>query len=258
MDTTLAGRVAIITGAGTGIGAATAQEFGRRGMRVVLVGRREAVIGDVAARLRADGVNATAIAGDVRDFADQARIVAATVERHGRIDIFVANAAVADYGPVDTADPAVWRDVITTNVLGRALRRSCRVLPTMYAQGSGHVVIVASGSGRHTYVGEPAYIASKHATVAFAECLRLEVAPRGLRVTVIEPGLVETPLIHVWEGSDDLVTGVNPADPSRLRSRDRLRHRAAALMHGLRRSLFGPPVKSSHQVFGHGPTDEGL
>ncbi len=213
MDTTLAGRVAIITGAGTGIGAATAQEFGRRGMRVVLVGRREAVIGDVAARLRADGVNATAIAGDVRDFADQARIVAATVERHGRIDIFVANAAVADYGPVDTADPAVWRDVIATNVLG-VLYSARAVLPTMYAQGSGHVVIVSSGSGRHTYVGEPAYIASKHATVAFAECLRQEVAPRGLRVTVIEPGLVETPLIHVWEGSDDLVTGVIPLVPA--------------------------------------------
>jgi NADP-dependent 3-hydroxy acid dehydrogenase YdfG len=213
MDTTLAGRVAIITGAGTGIGAATAQELGRRGMRVVLVGRREAVIGEVADRLRSEGVDATAIAADVREFADQARVVAATVERHGRIDVFVANAAVADYGPVDTADPAIWHDVITTNVLG-VLYGARAVLPTMYAQGSGHVVIVSSGSGRHTYVGEPAYIASKHATVAFAECLRLEVAPRGLRVTVIEPGLVETPLIHVWEGSDDLVTGVIPLAPA--------------------------------------------
>lgn len=213
MDTTLAGRVAVITGAGTGIGAATAEAMGRRGMRVVLVGRREAVIEEVAGRLRSDGIDATAVAGDVREFADQARIVAATVERHGRIDVFVANAAVADYGPVDAADPAVWRDVITTNVLG-VLYGARAVLPTMYQQGSGHVVIVSSGSGRHTYVGEPAYIASKHATVAFAECLRLEVAPRGLRVTVIEPGLVETPLIHVWEGSDDLVPGVTPLDPA--------------------------------------------
>jgi NADP-dependent 3-hydroxy acid dehydrogenase YdfG len=88
------------------------------------------------------------------------------------------------------------------------------VLPAMYARGSGHIVIVSSGSGRSTYVGEPAYVASKHATVAFAECLRMEVAPRGLRVTVLEPGLVETPLIHVWEGSDDLVVGVTPLSPA--------------------------------------------
>lgn len=213
MNTTLADRVAIITGAGTGIGAATAEEFGRHRMRLVLVGRREPMIRAVADRLRSDGVEAVAIAGDVREFGDQARIVAATIERYGQVDVFVANAAVADYGPIHEADPDIWRDVITTNVLG-VLYGARAVLPAMYAQGSGHIVIVASGSGRHTYVGEPAYIASKHATVAFAECLRLEVAPRGLRVTVIEPGLVETPLIHVWGGSDDLVVGVTPLAPA--------------------------------------------
>ncbi len=182
-------------------------------MRLVLVGRREQMIAKVAKRLRSSGVEAVAIPGDVRDFGDQAKVVAAAIEHYGQIDVFVANAAIADYGPIDTADPNLWRDVIATNVLG-VLYGVRAVLPTMYKQSSGHVVIVASGSGRHTYVGEPAYIASKHATVAFAECLRLEVAPRGLRVTVIEPGLVETPLIHVWEGSDDLVVGVTPLAPA--------------------------------------------
>ena len=213
METSLTGKVAIITGAGTGIGAATAEELGRRGMILVLVGRREEVIGRVAERIRSAGVEAVALAGDVRDYEAQASIVARAVERFGHVDVFVANAAIADFGPVDRADPRIWQDVITTNVLG-VLYGMRAVLPTMYEHGSGHLVIVSSGSGRSTYVGEPAYIASKHATVAFADCLRMEVAPRGLRVTVIEPGLVETPLIHVWEGSDDLVPGVTPLDPA--------------------------------------------
>lgn len=206
-------RVAIITGAGSGIGAATAEAFGRSGMRLVLVGRREELIRSVADRLQAAGVEALPVVADVREFADQARVVSTTLERFGRVDIFVANAAVADFGPVHEADPAMFHDVITTNVLG-VLYGARAVLPAMYERGSGHVVIVSSGSGRSTYVGEPAYVASKHATVAFADCLRMEASPKGVRVTVIEPGLVETPLIHVWEGSDDLVVGVTPLQPA--------------------------------------------
>lgn len=84
----------------------------------------------------------------------------------------------------------------------------------MKAQGSGHIVIVSSGSGRVTYVGEPAYVASKHATVAFADCLRQEVAPLGIRVALIEPGMVETPFIHLYPEADALVPGVVPLDPA--------------------------------------------
>src|SRR5207244_10348259 len=124
-------------------------------------------------------------------------------------------AAVADYGPIDEADPEILHDVITTNVLG-VMYGMRAVLPIMYEQGSGHLVIVSSASGRETYVGEPAYIASKHATVAFADCLRKEVTPRGIRVTVIEPGLVETPLIHVHPEATELVPGVVPLDPGEI------------------------------------------
>lgn len=212
MSTSLAGRTAIITGAGTGIGASTAEELGRLGMRVVLVGRRADVVEAQAARLVAAGIDASAMAGDVRDFATLEAIVARTVETHGRVDTFVANAAVADFGPIDVADPALWHDVITTNVLG-VLYSARAILPQMYRQEGGHIVIVASGSGRTTYVGEPAYVASKHAVVAFADCLRMEVTPRGVRVSVIEPGLVETPLIHVYPEADSLVQGVIPLQP---------------------------------------------
>ena len=213
MTTALDGKVTIITGAGTGIGAATARDLAGAGARVVVAGRRAAALAEQVAAITAAGGEAWSIPTDVRIYAEVEALVSRTVERYGRLDIFVANAAVIDFGPIDTADPALWADVITTNVLG-VLFAVRAALPQMKAQGSGHVVIVSSGSGRVTYVGEPAYVASKHATVAFAECLRQEVAPLGIRVAVIEPGMVETPLIHLYPEADALVPGVVPLDPA--------------------------------------------
>jgi NADP-dependent 3-hydroxy acid dehydrogenase YdfG len=104
------------------------------------------------------------------------------------------------------------RDVVETNLIGVmfAVRAA---LPHMEARRAGHIVIVSSASGRVTYVGQPAYVASKHGTVAFADCLRPEVASAGIRVSLIEPGLVETPLIHMYPESNDLVLGVIALDP---------------------------------------------
>jgi NADP-dependent 3-hydroxy acid dehydrogenase YdfG len=150
--------------------------------------------------------------GDVRDYAHLERLVRLATERFGAVDILVANAAITDCGPVADADPARWSEVIGTNVLG-VLHAVRAVLPAMLDRGRGHIVVIASVSGRITYVGEPAYIASKHATIAFADSLRMEVAERGIRVTVIEPGLVETPLIHVHEAADSIVPGVTPMRP---------------------------------------------
>ncbi len=215
MNTELRGKVAIITGAGTGIGAATARDLAAAGARVVLTGRRAGLLEEQVAAITGAGGEAWAMAADVREFDQVEAIVSRTVERYGRLDIFVANAAIADFGPIDTADPALWADVITTNVLG-VLYGVRAALPRMKAQGSGHIVIVSSGSGRVTYVGEPAYVASKHATVAFAECLRQEVAPLGIRVAVIEPGLVETPLIHLYPEANDMLPGVVALDPAEI------------------------------------------
>jgi NADP-dependent 3-hydroxy acid dehydrogenase YdfG len=213
MTSPLAGKVTVITGAGTGIGAATARDLAGAGARVVVAGRRAAALAEQVAAITGAGGEAWSIPTDVRIYAEVEALVSGTVERYGRLDIFVANAAVADFGPIDTADPALWSDVITTNVLG-VLYAVRAALPQMKAQGTGHIVIVSSGSGRVTYVGEPAYVASKHATVAFAECLRQEVAPLGIRVAVIEPGMVETPFIHIYPEADDLVPGVVPLDPA--------------------------------------------
>jgi NADP-dependent 3-hydroxy acid dehydrogenase YdfG len=209
--TPLRDRVALITGGGSGIGAATAQNLAGAGVAVAIVGRRAANLAEVGATIRGSGGRCLEIPGDVRDYVQVERAVDQTMAAFGRLDILVANAARVDHDPIDTADPALWRDVIETNVLGVMFAvRAC--LPRLSSGDGGDVVIVASTSGRLTYVGEPAYVASKHATIAFADCLRKEVAGRGVRVIVLEPGLVDTPFID-WAAVRDRVSGVDPLRP---------------------------------------------
>jgi NADP-dependent 3-hydroxy acid dehydrogenase YdfG len=209
--------VAIITGGGTGIGAATALELAGAGMRVAVVGRRPEPLGEVVAGIAARGGEAVSHPADVDDYAAMARVVAEVGARWGRIDVVVSNAALHDVSSVASGDPAWWRQVVETNVLGgMSIVRAA--LPEMYRRESGHIVIVASVSGRVTYVGEPVYVASKHALVAFGECLRQEVSPRGLRVTLVEPGLVETPFIDNPFARElkKTVTPLQPEDCARV------------------------------------------
>jgi NADP-dependent 3-hydroxy acid dehydrogenase YdfG len=206
-----AGLRAIVTGAGSGIGAAIAHDLARDGARLILTGRRREALEAVAAGV-ASGSEAVVVPGDVRDYAHLEVLVRSAVERFGGLDVLVANAAITDFGPIAEADPARWQAVIETNVLG-VLYGVRAALPVMLEQGSGHVVIVASVSGRVTYVGEPAYLSSKHAIVAFADALRMEVAEEGIRVSVIEPGVVETPLIHVHEAASEILPGITPLSP---------------------------------------------
>jgi NADP-dependent 3-hydroxy acid dehydrogenase YdfG len=213
----LDGLVGVITGAGSGIGAAIARDLGGSGMRLVLVGRRQNLLDECAAEVRARGGDAVGISADVRNFEEVEGAVGLALDRWGKVDVLVPNAAVADFGPIARADPKLMRDVVETNLIGVmfAVRAA---LPCMEERRSGHIVIVSSASGRVTYVGEPAYVASKHGTVAFADCLRQEVAPTGIRVSLIEPGLVETPLIHVYPEANDLVPGVIALDPDDIAS----------------------------------------
>jgi NADP-dependent 3-hydroxy acid dehydrogenase YdfG len=176
---------------------------------VAIVGRRAGPLDEVASAIREDGGTCLVLPADVRDYRAIAAAVERTTSELGGLDILVANAARVDYGPVDQADPGTWADVITTNVLG-VLYSVRAALGHLYAaNGRGHVVIVASASGRVTYVGEPAYVASKHAVVAFADCLRKETAGRGVRVSVLEPGMVDTPFID-WDAVRELLPEVEP------------------------------------------------
>lgn len=185
--------VGVVTGGLSGIGAASAIEFGRLGARMVLAALSRAGAESAVTRIQDAGGDAVVELADVRDPAAQERLARRAVEQWGRIDFLLANAGIADQSRVADGDPARWQAVVETNLLG--VIYSCRaVLPTMLAQGSGHIVIMASVSGRESYVGEPVYIATKWGQVGFAHALRLEVADAGIRVTVVEPGLVDTPL----------------------------------------------------------------
>jgi NADP-dependent 3-hydroxy acid dehydrogenase YdfG len=212
MISPIASQSVLITGAGSGIGAATARMLAGEGCRLVLLDYRTGPIVEVVAQLRAGGAEAVDVVGDVRQFGDMERAVAATIERYGNLDVLVACAGIAEAGPIADADPDLYREVVMTNVVG-VMNGIRAALPPMLARGAGHIVVIASVSGRVTYTGESAYVASKHATVAFADCLRQEVAERGIRVSLIEPGVVETPLIHVYADALDLGPGVVPLDP---------------------------------------------
>ncbi|HXW79029.1 MAG TPA: SDR family oxidoreductase [Acidimicrobiales bacterium] len=190
-----AGPVGIITGGLKGIGAATAMEFARTGARMVLTDLSQAGADDLMVRVRAAGGEAVCISADVRDPGSHEPAVLEAVQRWGRIDFLVANAGIADQSRVATGDPDRWRAVVETNLLG-VIYVTHVVLPTMLEQGSGHVIITCSVSGREAYVGEPVYIASKWGQVGFAHSLRLELIESGVRVTLVEPGLVNTPLTY--------------------------------------------------------------
>jgi NADP-dependent 3-hydroxy acid dehydrogenase YdfG len=190
MTSALRDRVAVITGGGSGIGAATAARLAAAGAHVT--------VSDLAASPASAVPGITVVQADVRRYADMTALHDSVLQREGRIDVIVANAGISDWGSVADGDPDRWRDVLETNVLGVALTLRAFV-PTLVEQGTGHVVITASISGRVTYVGEPIYIASKWALVGLGRTLRKELAPSGIRVTLVEPGIVDTPLVSATE-----------------------------------------------------------
>jgi NADP-dependent 3-hydroxy acid dehydrogenase YdfG len=187
------GPVCIITGGASGIGAATAVELARvvRAQLVLTMLPDDDPVPVVSAIIDAGGT-AISVEADVRSAADNERTVAAALNEFGRIDLVHANAGFVDQSTIADGDPARWKRVIETNLLGVAYTVRA-ALPSLIEQRSGHVVFTASLSGRETYLGEPLYIASKWGVVGFGHALRQEVAPFGIRVTLIEPGLVDTP-----------------------------------------------------------------
>jgi len=185
--------VGIITGAGSGIGAACAVEFARLGARLMLASLPEPGLANTAATVEQAGGVGVAVEMDVRDPDAVRQLVDGAVERFGRLDFLLANAGLADQELASEADPTVWKRLIETNLLG-AMYCVRFALPHMQRQGAGHILLMASLSGRDAYVGEPAYIASKWGLIGFGHSVRKEVGQDGIRVTLIEPGAVDTPL----------------------------------------------------------------
>jgi NADP-dependent 3-hydroxy acid dehydrogenase YdfG len=192
-DKVLAGRVALVTGASSGIGDATARALAMAGAQVAIVARRKDRLDVLARELTRSGAQALAIPADLVHEDENRRIVAETEAHFGRLDILVNNAGVMLLAPVDSANVADWRRMLELNVLGLMVS-SQAALAGMRTRGGGHIVNVASTAGRIANANVSGYSASKFGVVAFSESLRREVYKDNIRVSVIEPGVVETEL----------------------------------------------------------------
>jgi len=192
-DKVLAGRVALVTGASSGIGDATARALAMAGAQVAIVARRKDRLDVLARELTRSGAQALAIPADLVHEDENRRIVAETEAHFGRLDILVNNAGVMLLAPVDSANVADWRRMLELNVLGLMVS-SQAALAGMRTRCGGHIVNVASTAGRIANANVSGYSASKFGVVAFSESLRREVYKDNIRVSVIEPGVVETEL----------------------------------------------------------------
>ena len=187
----LRNKVALITGAGSGVGRAVSLGLSSAGVITALCGRRPEPLREVAAEIEAGGGRALVLPVDIGD--EEAVRVAfeRLIEAAGGIDILVNCAGVGIYGPVDEFQVEDWRETMETNVTGLFLC-SRAALPSMRCRGSGHIVAISSGAGRRGYANLAAYSASKFAVIGFMESLAEEVGPDGIKCTTILPGSILT------------------------------------------------------------------
>jgi NADP-dependent 3-hydroxy acid dehydrogenase YdfG len=189
----LDGKVALVTGASSGIGEATALALAEAGAAVVIGARRGDRLDALATRLRDDGARVLQLALDVTGEQSCRDAVSRTREELGGLDVLVNNAGVMLLGTIVGADPDDWRRMISTNVLGLMYMTHAAV-DGMVEQGSGDIVNISSVAGRTARLGAGVYNASKWAVNAFSESLRQEVTGRGVRISLVEPGAVDTEL----------------------------------------------------------------
>ena len=209
----LSGKIIIITGASTGIGAATARCLVKLGCKVVLTARSADKLAQLAGEL---GPAALAVPGDVTNEVDVQNIVTQTMDKFGGIDVLLANAGIYIPGNIYEGSPNDWARLIDTNVTG-VMRCVHAVLPKMMAKKSGDILVTSSISGFSDIHWEPIYSASKHAMQSFVHTVRRQMIPFGIRVGSIAPGPVANEL---WGISDQAEIDRRVAERSALCSED--------------------------------------
>ncbi|OGK83099.1 MAG: hypothetical protein A2X52_04305 [Candidatus Rokubacteria bacterium GWC2_70_16] len=201
----LAGQVALVTGAGRGIGRAVALGLAREGAAVVLAARTARELDEVAHEIEGAGGRALAVPTDVREEPAVAALVRRALEASGRIDLLVAAAGAAAFGPLGETAPSAWDEMMAVNLRGPFL--CCRaVLPAMVQQRSGTIILIGSVVTSRTLPGSAAYTASKYGLLGLARVLAEELRPHGVRVGVLSAGAVDTAL---WDAV--------PSPPARSR-----------------------------------------
>jgi NAD(P)-dependent dehydrogenase (short-subunit alcohol dehydrogenase family) len=193
-DESFANQVAIITGGASGIGRALGEELAARGCEVILADRQQALAEEVAKGIVERGGRATGVELDVRSLAAFQAVARATRERTGRIDYLFNNAGIGVGGEMDSHRPEDWDDVIDVNLRG-VTHGIQAVYPTMARQRSGHIVNTASMAGLVPAPATGVYSATKFAVVGLSKALRLEAERHGVRVSVLCPGAIRTPIL---------------------------------------------------------------
>jgi NADP-dependent 3-hydroxy acid dehydrogenase YdfG len=210
--TKLDGKVAVITGASSGIGEATAEALAAEGASVVVAARREERLSDLVERINGNGSKALSVECDVTDEEQAHALIRRAKDELGRVDILVNNAGVMLLSKIEKGLSDEWRTMFDVNALG-LLYVTDAAVQVMKEQGSGHLINISSVAGRKSGPFRGAYSGSKFAVNAISEALRVELLEDNIRVTVVEPGAVETELAgHITdeeakEGMQSVLSG---------------------------------------------------
>jgi NAD(P)-dependent dehydrogenase (short-subunit alcohol dehydrogenase family) len=191
----LSGKVAIVTGASSGIGRATAKLFAREGAKVVVGARREAELAELVREIKAGGGEALALAGDVQSESYAKDLVAAAEKKFGRLDIAFNNAgAIGPAGPTTEIAEKDWSSALAVNLTSAFLGAKHQI-PAMLKQGAGSIIFTSTFVGYTVaFPGVAAYAASKSGLIGLTQSLAAEYGPQGIRVNAILPGAVDTPM----------------------------------------------------------------
>jgi len=202
----LENRVAIVTGASSGIGRASARLFAQEGAKVVVAARRRALLDEVVSLIRADGGDAVAVAGDVRDEAFARELVETAVGRFGGLDVALNNAgAIGAYGETTAISLADWEDTLRANLTSAFLGAKYQ-LPAMLARGRGSLIFTSTFVGYTAGMpGMAAYAASKAALIGFTQALAVEHGARGIRVNALLPGGTDTPMGREFANTPEII-----------------------------------------------------